>query len=99
MYFPSISLVWASRPGREPKISPDIGIKINSKGSNIALNFETSLGRGGLCLELIMIITKRGIKQMVRMNDDIFERLKPIAVLEKFLFTQQILSIELDAMH
>jgi len=47
-YFPSISLVWASRPGSAEKKKPATGISTNSKGISRALQSGNSFGRLGL---------------------------------------------------
>lgn len=48
MYFPNISLVWASSPGKAEKKKPAIGININSKGIRIAFQMDVPSGLFGL---------------------------------------------------
>jgi len=78
--------VWASNPGRAPKINPEIGIRMNSSGVSQDLYLGISLGRGGLCLRSIKTIIKRNKRLKVMINEENLGRLNPKAVLVKFLF-------------
>jgi len=80
-YFPNINLVWASIPGKALKKNPEIGIKINSKGTRKARKRETYFGLLGRCLALTQIIMPKNNIEKVRITEEKRGRVWPITVL------------------
>lgn len=81
MYFPNISLVCASSPGKAPKKNPEIGININSNGIKSARHNGKSFGLFGLWILSKKIIITKNTNAIVRINDETFGIVYPNAVL------------------